>query len=65
MGDHSLPVSFFSTVYPIIGLPPSDFGGVHDTVMEVAWMSATSGVPGAPGTSGETKSRGRDGTKTD
>ena len=44
-------VSFFSMIYPVIGLPPSNSGGVHETVICVLSTDVTSGLPGASGTS--------------
>ena len=43
--------SFFSTMYPVIGAPPSLAGGVHVRVQPSAWMWETSIGPGFPGTS--------------
>ncbi len=51
--NQNLPVSLLSTVYPVIGLPPSVVGGVQETVMESARMSDTSGTLGGPGTSAD------------
>ena len=47
----SLTVSRFSMTYPVIGEPPSCLGGVHSRWIELVSMFATSGLPGASGTS--------------
>ena len=41
-----LVVSLHSTVYPRIGLPPSDSGGVHFTVISVESILETIGIAG-------------------
>ena len=44
-----------STMYPVIGLPPSEDGGVQLTVMDLAPMLVIFGSPGADGTPGKIK----------
>ena len=44
-------VSFFSMMYPVTGLPPSDSGGDQEMVIWVLSTPVTSGFSGAPGTS--------------
>ena len=48
-----LPVlgSFLSTLYPVIGAPPSSRGGSHLILINLRSLSATSGLPGLSGRS--------------
>lgn len=43
-----LDLSSLSTIYPVIGLPPSD-GANHSMSMKSRSASTTLGLPGAPG----------------
>ena len=44
-----VPFSRFSTIYPVMGLPPSFLGGSQAKVMESSVVSVASGVVGLPG----------------
>ena len=41
--------SFLSTLYPVIGAPPSDLGSAHLILMKFLSESSTSGLPGLDG----------------
>lgn len=45
----SLPFSLFSSIYPVIGLPPSSLGLFQERVIESIVVSTAYGDPGAEG----------------